>query len=356
MVVGIPKEIKNGERRVALTPLEVARLVRGGHRVVVEKGAGLGGGFSDADYLKAGAAIAASKKNLYRQARLIVKVKEPEGADLAALTSHHILFCFLHLAANPRLLKKLLKKKLTALGFETVQENDRSLPLLAPMSEIAGKVAAQLGAFHLGTDRGGAGLLLGGAAGVAPVKVLVLGAGIVGKNAATVARGMGGQVFVYDRDVEKAKSVAALLDAEVLPFDAISLQHSLSDSDLVIGAVLVPGRLAPRVVTRAMIEQMKPKAVVVDVAIDQGGCIESSRPTTLARPTFVAHGVIHCCVPNLPSIVARTATLALSRAIVSRVELLANVGCDKLAAADPVLARAINTMSGDIIYPGLSPK
>ncbi len=348
MIIGVPKEIKIFENRVGMTPNGVRALTQAGHRVLVEKGAGSGSGFSDKEYRAAGAVLLSSKRDVYRRAELVVKVKEPQPSEFAFFRPGLAIFAFFHLAAEPRLLKELLKKEVTALAFETLEVDGR-LPLLAPMSQIAGSLAALIGANYLRRDLGGKGLLLNAIGGSRPGSVLVLGAGNVGMKAIQVSHGLGARVSVVDLNEERLlalrtqypERLEAYKDLEVLP-------GLVTESDVVIGAVLVPGKRAPQLVTRTMVAAMAPGSVVVDVAVDQGGCIETIRPTTLKDPIYVKYGVIHYGVTNMPALVPRTATEALEAATLPYTLRIAENGAGN-APQDPVLKESVNTFRGDAI-------
>jgi alanine dehydrogenase len=356
MRVGVPREIKVHEYRVGLTPASVRELVAHGHAVLVETGAGAGIGFPDAAYLAAGAAIAADAARVFAEAELVVKVKEPQPEEWARLRPAQVLFTYLHLAPDPAQARGLLESGASAVAYETVTAEGGGLPLLRPMSEVAGRMAPQIGARCLEKEMGGSGVLLGGVPGVPPTRVAVLGGGVVGANAARIARGMRAQVTVLDR----AAAVLAALDAEfggaiVTRFATReAIEESVAESDLVIGAVLVPGAAAPKLVSRAMIAHMRPGSVVVDVAIDQGGCFETSRPTTHAAPTYVEEGVVHYCVTNMPGAVARTSAVALNNATLPFVLALAEKGLARAATEDPHLAAGVNVHAGRVTHPAVA--
>jgi len=347
MRVGVPKEIKDHEYRVGLVPSSVAELVRHGHAVTVERGAGQGAGLEDALYLAAGARIMASAEEVFGEAELIVKVKEPLEPERRLLRRGQVLFTYLHLAPDPAQTKDLLQSGVTAIAYETVTAPSGSLPLLTPMSEIAGRLAPQVGARYLECEEGGRGVLLGGVPGVPPAEVVVLGGGVSGTHAATIALGMGATVTVVDRSAEVLRRIAAQLPAVRTIFSTHdALAQVVRRADLLVGAVLVPGAAAPRLVTREMVETMKNGSVIVDVAIDQGGCCETSRPTTHSHPTFVKNGVIHYCVTNMPGAVARTSTFALNNATLPFVLALADKGWRRAVAEDPNLRNGLNVHDG----------
>lgn len=313
MIIGVPKEIKEEEYRVALLPSTAKELVKKGHQVLIEKDAGAGSGIKDKEYLKAGAEILNKAEEIFKRAELIVKVKEPQEKEYPLLWEGQIIFTFFHFAAARKLTEAMIKRKIVALAYETVQKDDGSLPLLIPMSEIAGKLASQEGAKYLEKPFGGKGVLLGGVSGVAPGKVLIIGAGTVGENAATVAAGMGADVILLDINLERLRHLKGILPANVklIYSNPATLKKYLKKADLVIGAVLIPGAKAPQLISREMLKLMEPGTVLVDVAIDQGGCFETSRPTTHQEPTYVVDGIVHYCVANIPGAVARTSTFAL---------------------------------------------
>jgi alanine dehydrogenase len=356
MRVGVPTEIKPGERRVGLTPGGVRELRRGGHDVVVQAGAGLGAGFSDDAFADEGATIAADAGEVWSACELVVKVKEPQPAEVSRLRSGQLLFAYLHLAPDPVLTDGLLGSGATAIAFETVTDEDGHLPLLAPMSEVAGRLAAQFGAMHLTAHQGGRGLLAGGVPGVRPARTVVIGGGVVGANAARVAVGLGFETVILDRSVKRLRELDREFAGRVRTVTATdhAIEDELAGADLVVGAVLAPGALAPHVVRREHLAMLGAGAVIVDVSIDQGGCVETSRPTTHAEPTFVVDGVVHNCVANLPGAVPVTATHALVNAILPYVCALADDGVDGLADRDPGFANGINVVNGEIVHPAVA--
>jgi alanine dehydrogenase len=349
--IGVPTEIKADEYRVALTPAGALELVRRGHEVLVETGAGAGSAFPDAAYERVGARIA-SVDEVWGASDLLLKVKEPVAAEYARLRAGLTLFTYLHIAADEALTRALVESGVTAVAYETVETESGALPLLAPMSEVAGKLASQAGAYFLEKPFGGRGLLLGAVPGVAPGRVVIIGGGIVGYNAAIVALGLGAQVTILERSIDRMRHLEEVLSGRVTLLMSSTLQvaASIEDADLVIGAVLIPGALAPRLVTREMIAGMKNGAVVVDVAIDQGGCFETSRPTTHSDPVFVVDGVIHYCVANMPGGVPITSTRALTNATLPYVEAIAERGLRDAVASDPALARGVNVLAGKVTY------
>lgn len=349
MRIGIPREIKRDEHRVALTPAGADELVRRGHDVVIEQGAGEGAGFADHTYLAVGATLGGARDAW--NAELVLKVKEPQESEFGFLRSDLTLFTYLHLAANPAVADALLEAGTTAIAYETVTDPDGRLPLLAPMSEIAGRLSVQAGAKHLEKPHGGRGVLLGGVAGVAPGNVVVLGGGIVGINAAMVAVGMQAHVTVVDVNLSRLRDLELVLAGRVtfIYSTRLAIAELVRDADLVVGAVLVPGAKAPHLVTRDMLSTMRPGSVIADVAVDQGGCVETTRPTTHSDPTYVVDGVIHYCVANMPGAVPVTATQALCNATLPSVVRLAQKGVDDALVADPGLRNGVNTRGGRIV-------
>ena len=349
MLIGVPKEIKNHEYRVGLTPGSVRELVHHGHGVVVETEAGAGINMHDADYRAAGAVIAAAA-DVFARADMVVKVKEPQAHEIAQLRRGQLLFTYLHLAPDPQQARALLASNVSAIAYETVTDRHGGLPLLAPMSEVAGRLAVQAGAHCLEMAQGGAGILLGGVPGVAPAKVLIIGGGVVGDHAAQMAIGLGADVTLFDRSLERLRHLADKYEGSIKCVFSTQerFEQWVSEADLVIGAVLIPGAAAPKLVTRAMLEKMKPGAVIVDVAIDQGGCCETSRPTTHQNPTYVECGVIHYCVANMPGAVPRTSTFALNNATLPYVLSLADLGLARALATDAGLANGLNIHAGQV--------
>ncbi len=352
MRVGVPSESKTHEYRVGLTPSAVRELAALGHEVLVESGAGEGIGAADAAYEKAGAKIVADEKEVFGRAELVVKVKEPQPPERKLLRAEQVLFTYLHLAPDPVQAKDLIASGATCIAYETVTDAYGGLPLLAPMSEVAGRMAIQVGAASLEKSRGGMGILLAGVPGVPPAKVVVLGAGVVGRNAARIAAGMGARVYALDRSVDALRRVEAELGAAVTTVHASrdTVEQHVVTADLVIGAVLVPGAAAPKLVGRDMLKRMKPGAVLVDVAVDQGGCFETSRPTTHDDPTYVVDGVVHYCVANMPGAVPRTSTYALNNATLPFVLQLATLGWPKALADDPHLKAGLNVARGKVTH------
>ena len=356
MLVGVPKEIKAHEYRVGLTPAAARELVHHGHGVLVQTGAGAGIGADDATYVAAGARIVPDAAAVFAQAEMIVKVKEPQPAESAMLRPGQLLFTYLHLAPDPEQAAALLKSGCTAIAYETVTDAHGGLPLLAPMSEVAGRMAIQVGAVALQKAGGGRGVLLGGVPGVPPGDVVVIGGGTVGTHAARMAAGLGARVTVLDKALARLRQIDELFDGRIATLYATldALDEAVAAADLVIGAVLVPGAAAPKLVRRAQLARMRPGAVVVDVAIDQGGCFETSRPTTHGDPTYVVDGIVHYCVANMPGAVARTSTYALGNATLPFALALANKGWRQACADDPHLLAGLNVHAGNITHPAVA--
>jgi alanine dehydrogenase len=351
MRVGVAREIKPQEHRVALTPAGARELVQRGHEVLVEAGAGVGSAFSDEAYQRAGASLV-SVDDVWSRSDLLLKVKEPIEPEYARLRPGLTLFTYLHIAADEPLTRALVDSGVTAIAYETVETPDGALPLLAPMSEIAGRLAPQAGAHYLEKPKGGRGILLGGVAGVAPARALVIGGGMVGYNAAVIAIGMGAQVTILERSIDRMRHLEQILSGRVslLMSSSLQIEESLKDADLVIGAVLIPGALAPKLITREMLAGMKESSVLVDVAIDQGGCAETSRPTTHDDPVYTVDGVIHYCVANMPGAVPITSTRALTNVTLPYAEEIADYGVVAAIRRDPALARGVNVVGGRITY------
>jgi alanine dehydrogenase len=351
MRVGVAKEIKPQEYRVALTPAGALELVQRGHEVVVETGAGVGSGFADDAYAAVGASLAPVEE-VWAGVDLLLKVKEPIAVEYSRLRDGLTLFTYLHLAADAPLTHALVESGITAIAYETVETADRRLPLLAPMSEVAGRLAPQMGAWSLEKAHGGRGILLGGVPGVPPAKVVVLGGGVVGLNAAIIALGMQADVWVLDKSVDRMRDLEIALDGRVTlaMSNRLQIEECLADADMVIGAVLVPGALAPKLVTREMLGLMKPGAALVDVAIDQGGCFETSRATTHDEPVFEVDGIVHYCVANMPGAVPVTSTKALTNVTLPYVEALAGKGIARAIADDAALAKGVNVAHGAVTY------
>jgi alanine dehydrogenase len=346
MIIGVPKEIKEQEQRVALLPSAVAQLERRGHSVLVEKNAGIGSGYTDDQYREAGAEIVGTAEEVFSRADMVVKVKEPLKAEFPLLRKGQILFTYLHLAASKPLTEALLKSGVTGIAYETIQVGNR-LPLLEPMSEIAGRMSVVMGANFLAKYNGGSGVLLGGVPGVLPGRVVVVGGGTSGVNAARMAAGLGADVTILDVDLERLRYLDLAMDnTNTLYSSEANLYELMADCDLLIGAVLLPGAKAPKLITRAMLRKMKPGSVLVDISIDQGGCAETSRPTTHVNPVYVEEGVTHYCVANMPAAYARTATQALTNVTYRYIELLADLGLEGACQKQPALLGGINTRDG----------
>lgn len=356
MLIGVPREVKSYEHRVGLVPASVRELVHHGHRVVVETGAGAGIGFDDAAYEAAGAGVAAEAAELFETAELIVKVKEPQAREIAALRPDQILFTYLHLAADRIQTEGLMRSGAVAIAYETVTDARGGLPLLAPMSEVAGRMAIQVGAHCLEKEQGGIGVLLGGVPGVAAAKVVILGGGVAGTNAARMAMGMEAYVTVIDKALPRLYELDMQFGARLHTLYATieTIEHEIAAADLVIGAVLVPGAATPKLVSRKLVRAMKRGAVIVDIAIDQGGCVETSRPTTHDAPTYVEEGVVHYCVTNMPGAVARTSAFALNNATLPFVLAIADRGWRGALAADPHLRNGLNVCRGRVTHPAVA--
>ncbi len=352
MIIGVPKEIKNHEYRVGMIPASVRELVSHGHQVYVETNAGSGIGFSDDDYIAVGASILPTAADVFAKAEMIVKVKEPQAIERTMLKEGQILFTYLHLAPDFPQTEELIKSKAVCIAYETVTDNMGRLPLLAPMSEVAGRMSIQAGAQTLEKSRGGSGLLLGGVPGVAPAKVVVLGGGVVGANAARMAIGLRADVTILDRNIDTLRKLDEEFQgrANVVYSTADAIEKYVLEADLVIGAVLIPGAAAPKLVTQQHIKRMKPGSAVVDVAIDQGGCFETSHPTTHAEPTYIVDDVVHYCVANMPGAVARTSTFALNNATLPYIVKLANKGYQKALLEDAGFLKGLNVIHGKVTY------
>ena len=356
MIIGIPKEIKDNEYRVSQTPANVEMLVRAGHRVLVEHKAGEGSAFADDEYAQGGAELVAGAAEVFATSEMVLKVKEPLEQEYGFLREGLLLFTYLHLASDPTLTQVLQEKKVTAIAYETVELSDGSLPLLTPMSEVAGRIAAQIGAQYMEKVHGGKGMLLGGVPGVPPCRVVVIGGGIVGTNAAQVALGMGAHVTVIDKDINRLRYLSEVLHGrlETLASTPASIAAAVKEADVVVGAVLIHGAKAPKLVTSAMVKNMKPRSVIVDVAIDQGGCAETSHPTTHSNPTYLVDGVIHYCVTNVPGAVPRTSTYALTNQTFPYALKLADMGFVEAVTTDASLAEGVNVYRGHITHSGLA--
>lgn len=353
MIIGVVKELKEQENRVAITPAGADALISSGHQVLIEKGAGLGSGFSDESYEAAGATVIDSASTVWEKSELVIKVKEPHESEYKYLRPGLVFFGYLHLAADEALTKAIVDSGVTAIAYETVQRSDRSLPLLTPMSEIAGRMAIQEGAIYLEKTRGGKGILLEGVPGVTPGSVVVVGAGTVGTGAIRRAMGLGAHVTVIDVNVDRLRYLDDLFMGrlETLYSNRLNITEALKTADLVVGSVLIPGAKAPKLITEDMVKNMQPGSVIVDVAIDQGGCVETiDHPTTHADPVFVKHGVIHYAVSNIPGAVPRTSTLALTNATLPYLLKIADKGWKQAVLEDPALAKGVNVLNGKITY------
>ncbi|MFQ5596807.1 MAG: alanine dehydrogenase [Nitrospiria bacterium] len=353
MIIGIPKEVKDQEYRVSMTPAGTSALVRRGHTVLVESGAGVGSGLNDDVYDRSGAEILSSKEGLFERADLILKVKEPIPGEFELFKREQVLFTFLHLAANQALLRFLLECSVTAIAYETIELDNGSHPILKPMSEVAGRMSVILGANHLQKNRGGSGLLLSGIPGVRKGRVTVIGGGVVGKNAAMVALALGAEVTVIERHSPQRTYLDDFFKGRIaiLPSHPESVSEALEQSDLAIGAASMTGDIAPHLVTREMVHKMEKGSVIVDVSIDQGGCFETSRPTSQSNPVYDVDGVIHYCVSNIPGTLPRTATFALANETLPYLQRIAEMGFKNAMDSDPALARGVNTHGGKIVHP-----
>jgi alanine dehydrogenase len=352
MKIAVPKEIKNNENRVGLVPSGVRQLVQDGHELFVQHNAGMGIGISDEEYVKAGAKIVGTLEEAFAAGEMIIKVKEPQANEIALLKPHHILYTYLHLAADKPQTEGLMKSGATCIAYETIQTEDNALPLLVPMSEVAGRMSVQVGASYLQLDKGGKGILLGGVPGVRRAKVTIIGCGIAGTNAAQMAVGLGADVTLIDLSTKRLAELDQLFENKVHTIfsNSQNIEDAVIHSDLVIGAVLVPGAKAPKLVTREMISKMGKGSVVVDIAVDQGGCIETCKPTTHENPTFVVDGVVHYCVANMPGAVARTSTFALTNVTLKYARMLARDGVDRAIMRDKPLRLGVNIYKGKLVY------
>lgn len=356
MIIGVPKEIKNNENRVAVTPAGAAAFVKNGHQVYIQKSAGLGSGFADEDYTKVGAQLLDTIEEVYAIAEMICKVKEPIAQEYPLVKENQLIFTYFHFASSEALTKAMIASKAICLAYETVEKKDRSLPLLIPMSEVAGRMAIQEGAKYLGKPTGGRGVLLGGVAGVKPANVLIIGGGIVGTQAAKMAAGLGANVTIMDVDLQRLRHLEDIMPANVdtVISNEYNLEEAVKTADLIVGAVLIPGAKAPHLVTRSMLKLMKPGTVLVDVAVDQGGCIETCTPTTHENPIFIIDGIVHYCVANMPGAVPYTSTLALTNATLPYALQLANKGWIKAVKENEELRKGLNIVNGDVVYKGVA--
>ena len=356
MKVGVPSEIKAQESRVGLTPQSVKELVKDNHTVLIQNNAGLGAGFSNSDYENSGAKILNSAEDIFNASDMIIKVKEPLMNEVAMLKENQILFTYLHLSAAPQLTKGLIDSKSICIAYETVSDHNNKLPLLAPMSAVAGRMSIQAGAYSLERHKGGSGLLLGGAPGVLPGKVFILGGGVVGENAAIIATGMQAKVFIVDKSEKRLDELKEKFGDKIEPLhsDKINIQDYISECDLLVGGVLVPGSNAPKIITKQMIKEMKSGSVIVDVAIDQGGCVETSKPTTHANPTYIVDDVVHYCVANMPGAVPYTSTMALSNSTIPYIRAIANHGYRESVKKHKPLLYGLNIHKGKVVHPGVA--
>jgi len=356
MIVGILKEIKAEENRVSMTPAGVEVMKNNGHEVLVETGAGVGSGFSDEDYVQHGAKIAASNKAVFANADMVMHVKEPQPSEYPLIRPGQIVFTYFHFAASDQLTRAMLETGATCIAYETIENPDGSLPLLTPMSEVAGRMAAQQGAKYLERAQGGRGILLGGVPGVAPATVLVLGGGVVGTHAAQMASGLGAKVYLLDMSLSRLRHLSEIMPKNCFPMmsSPATVRELVQQADVVIGAVLVHGAKAPKLVTREMLATMKPGAVMVDVAIDQGGCFETSKPTTHSHPIFEVDGIIHYCVANMPGAVPLTSTIALTNATLSYAVAIANKGWQQVAGENAGVKAGVNIVAGKVTYRGVA--
>lgn len=352
MKVGVPRELKDNEYRVAITPAGVRELVVGGHEVLIERSAGVGSSLPDADFERAGARIVPDADVVFADSDMVLKVKEPIPEEFPRLRDGLILFTYLHLAASEAVTRALMESGTSGVAYETVELADRSLPLLAPMSEVAGRMAPQVGATLLEREHGGRGVLLGGVSGVRPGKVVVIGAGMAGMNAAWIAQGMEAEVIVLDKNINKLRDIDRIHQGKILTLasNRLSVEQTVIAADLVIGAVLVPGALAPKVVTREVVAEMQPGAVMIDISVDQGGCFETTRMTTHSDPTYMVDDVVHYCVGNMPGAVPHTSTYALTNATLPYVVALADSGLERAVREDPALAKGVNVYKGALTY------
>lgn len=352
MIIGVPKEVKEDEYRVALTPSAVKKITTSGHRVYVERGAGLGSGITDSEYEMAGGNILETSVEIYRNSDMIVKVKEPQEKEISLINKNHIVICYLHLAASLSLTEKLLSTGAVLIAYETIEKENGSLPCLTPMSEVAGKMAAQQGAKFLERPMEGRGILLGGVPGVEPAQVVILGGGVVGTNAAKVTAGLGANVTILDIDIDRLRYLSDIMPPNVttLYSDYYNLRRKLRDADLLIGSVLISGARAPRLVTREDLKIMKQGAVIVDVSIDQGGCVETSRPTTHSKPVYAVDGILHYAVTNIPGAVGRTSSFALCNATLPYIYEVAQKGWKRAAKENNAIAKGVNIVNGSITH------
>jgi alanine dehydrogenase len=356
MIIGVPKEIKNNENRVGLTPAGISAFAKAGHPVFVQSTAGIGSGFSDQEYESAGATVVASIEEVYAKAEMIIKVKEPIASEYPLIKENQLLFTYFHFASYEPLTNAMIERKAICLAYETVEKKDRSLPLLVPMSEVAGRMSIQEGAKYLEKPMGGRGILLGGVPGVKPAQVLVLGGGIVGTQAAKMAAGMAADVTIMDISIPRLRELDDILPANVKTVfsNEYNIREAIKTADLIVGAVLIPGAKAPHLITKDMLKEMRPGTVLVDVAVDQGGCIETCKPTTHENPTYEIDGIIHYCVANMPGAVPYTSTLALTNATLPYGLQLANKGWKKACSDNEELRLGLNVVAGKVVYKGVA--
>lgn len=356
MNIGIPKEIKSAEKRVAATPAGVKAFIDHNHKVFVEKGAGLGSGFKDEEFIKVGARILDNPEDVWGESDLIIKVKEPIGPEFDRMKPGQILYTYLHLAADRELTQKLLDRKVIGVAYETVQLDDGSLPLLSPMSEVAGRLSIQMGAFSLEAKNGGMGILLSGVSGVRPARVTIIGGGVAGLSAAVVAVGIGAQVSILDNNPLRLRYLEDISDSRLVTImsNPANIEEECINSHLVIGSVLIPGAKAPKLITRDIVRRMMPGSAIVDISVDQGGCCETSHPTTHQDPTFIEEGVVHYCVANMPGAVPRTSTIALTNVTLTYGLAIATKGIEKAMADDSALRKGLNVLNGNVCYPAVA--
>lgn len=352
MIIGVPKEIKDNENRVAITPAGVKALKRDGHQIFIQKSAGMGSGITDQEYLDAGAVILGESEEIFQKADMIMKVKEPLPSEYSFIKEGQIVFTYFHFAASRELTQAMIDSKSICLAYETVETNDGALPLLAPMSEVAGKTAGHTIAHYLSFPLGGRGVLLGGVTGVKPAKVVVIGGGNVGTNAAKVVAGIGANVVIFDINLNRLRYLDDIMPKNVIALvsNQFNIEEELKDADALIGAALIPGAPAPKVVTEEMVMKMPKHSVILDVAIDQGGCVKTSRVTSLSEPTYLLHDVLHYCVPNIPGAFPRTSTFALTNSTLPYAIEIANKGYQKALISNPAIARGLNILDGKITY------
>lgn len=356
MIIGVPKEMKPYEYRVALLPVGVEVLVKAGHKAIIQDGAGVGSGVSNEDYQKAGAEIVNSLEEIYKLSEMVVKVKEPMIEEYELIRQDLVIFTYFHFAANESLTNEMISRKPICIAYETIQEKDGSLPLLTPMSEVAGRMAIQEGAKYLEKPMMGRGILLGGVPGVAPAKVVIVGGGIVGTNAAKVAAAFGAQVTIMDINMDRLRYLDDIMPKNVVTLmsNPHNIRDEIKEADLLIGAVLVPGSKTPSLIARDMVQAMKPGAVIVDVSVDQGGCVETTRPTTHHNPTFLEYDVVHYCVTNIPGAVGRTSTYALTNVTLPYILQLANKGWQRAAKENPAILKGLNIINGKITFKAIA--